>query len=157
MPTVRFVNEGLEVECEEGANLRTVAQEADIQIYDKPFHIFNCKGFGHCGTCRVRVKQGNDTSNMSIMEKIQFYVGWPMSVIPLLNFLDFVGKEDELRLSCQLTVEQDMTVETRPAVNFFGEEDWEYDLDNPAIAGNTREMEPPTTAWEKGEMQDLEE
>lgn len=159
MPTVRFLREGIEVECDQGANLRRVAQEAGVEIYEKPWRYeLNCHGLGTCGTCRVSIKNNtmDGSSDLSFLEKLQFKIGWPLSAIPFLNFFDYIGKEDELRLSCQLSVENDIDVYTRPAANFFGDQDWQYNADNPAIAGQSApQTEPPQTTWEKGEMQEL--
>lgn len=158
MPTVRFLREGIEVEVEEGANLRTVAQEVGVQVYQKPWSYgLNCHGFGHCGTCRVAVKNDTmqGTSDLSFMEMLQFKIGWPLSAPPFINVFDYIGKEDELRLSCQVTVEDDIDVYTRPAVNYNGEQDWQYEEPNPAISGQSVEARPQQTAFEKSEMEDL--
>src|SRR4051794_21883099 len=58
MPKVVFVKEKQELEVPEGANLRTEAMKAGIQIYQGPDKIFNCRGNGLCGTCKVLVKKG---------------------------------------------------------------------------------------------------
>lgn len=160
MPTVRFLREGIEVEVEQGANLRHVAQEAGIEVYKKPWSYgLNCHGFGHCGTCRVLVR--NDTmdgcSDLSLMETLQFKIGWPLSAIPLVNVFDYIGREDELRLSCQVTVEDDIDVYTRPAINYYGEQDWQYSEENPALAGRPLRSEPPDTPFERSEMEELSE
>ncbi len=158
MPTVRFLREGIEVEVEQGANLRHVAQEAGIDVYGKPWSYgLNCHGFGHCGTCRVLVK--NDTmdgcSDLSLMETLQFKIGWPLSAIPLVNVFDYIGREDELRLACQVTVEDDVDVYTRPAINYYGQQDWQYAEDNPALSGGTLRSEPSETPFERSEMEEL--
>ncbi|MFB6346523.1 MAG: ferredoxin [bacterium] len=160
MPTVRFLREGIEVEVEEGANLRNVAQEVGVEVYSKPWSYgLNCKGFGHCGTCRVSIK--NDTmdgaSDLSWMEVLQFKLGWPLSPIPFINTFAYIGKEDEMRLSCQVTVEGDMDVLTRPGVNYTGDEDWQYKGSNPAISGKSIEPSPEQTTFEKSEMDELSE
>jgi len=160
MPTVRFLREGIEVECEQGANLRRVAMEAGVEIYEKPWRYeLNCHGLGTCGTCRVAIKNDSmdGASDLSLMEKLQFKLGWPLSPIPFLNFFDYIGKENELRLSCQISVEDDVDVYTQPEANFYGDQKWQFDVDNPAIAGKSSVSEaPPQTTWERGEMQDLE-
>lgn len=160
MPTVRFLREGIEVEVEEGANLRNVAMEVGVEVYKKPWSYgLNCHGFGHCGTCRVTVK--NDTmdgcSTLSWMEFLQFKLGWPLSVPPFINVFAYIGNEDEMRLSCQVSVEEDIDVYTRPGVNYTGDQDWQYKGTNPAVSGQSVESTPSQTTWEKGEMEELSE
>lgn len=168
MPTVRFLREGIEVEVEKGANLREVAMEAGVEVYRPPFNrgwplTFNCHGFGHCGTCRVLVKNNtmDGCSDLSFWEKCQFYLGFSLAVIPYLmpaiNAFDFVDKQDELRLSCQVTVEDDVDVYTRPAVNLYGNPDWQYAEENPAITGQALPSQPPQTPFERGEMEEISE
>lgn len=160
MPTVRFLREGIEVEVEKGANLRNVAQEVDVEVYDKPWSYgLNCHGFGHCGTCRVSIKNDtmSGTNDMTWMETLQFKVGWPLSAPPLINAFAFIGNEDEMRLSCQVTVEDDIDVYTRPGVNYTGDQDWQYEGINPAISGQSVEARPEQTAFEKSEMDELSE
>jgi len=75
-----------------------------------------------------------------------------------LNFFDFIGQEDELRLSCQVAVEDDVEVYTRPPYNFYGDPQWQYDVQNPAIAGHASTSEaPPATPFEEEEMEGIEE
>lgn len=158
MPTVRFLREGIEVEVEEGANLRSVAMDVGVEVYQKPWSYgLNCHGFGHCGTCRVAVK--NETmdgcSDLSLMETLQFKIGWPFSAPPLINVFDYIGKEDELRLSCQVTVEEDIDILTRPSVNYNGQQKWQYQESNPAISGQSVESTPGQTPFEKSEMDEI--
>lgn len=166
MPTVRFLREGIEVEVEKGANLRAVAKEAGIEVYRPPFNRgwplqFNCHGYGQCGTCRVLIKNQTmeNCSGRSIWEKLQFNLGFSFAALPyflpLLNVFDVIGKEDELRLSCQVTVEGDVDVYTRPPVNLFGDPNWQYGEENPAISGQTVETQPSQTPFERGEMEEL--
>lgn len=160
MPTVRFLREGIEVEVEQGANLRKVAQKADIQLYESPWNYgLNCHGFGHCGTCRVAIKNStmDGCSELSLMEKMQFKIGWPLSAIPFINVFDYIGKEDELRLACQVTVTDDVNVYTRPAINYTGDQDWQYKEENPAVSGAAPQQTPGQTPFEESEMEDLSE
>lgn len=160
MPTIRFLREGIEVEVEKGTNLRQAALEAGIQVYQKPWSYgLNCHGLGHCGTCRVAVK--NDTmdgcSGLSLMERFHFQVGNPFSAPPLINVFGYIGNEDEWRLSCQVQVEDDIEVLTRPSVNYSGDQEWQYSEQNPAISGQSVDASPTQTPFEKSEMEDLSE
>ena len=50
VPTIRFENEGQNVGCIEGANLRKAALDAGINPYKGLNNINNCGGLGQCGT-----------------------------------------------------------------------------------------------------------
>ncbi len=125
MPKVTFVNEKREVEVPAGANLRDEARKAGIPMNFLPIdtaagavgRYVNCRGFGLCGTCLVRVKKGMENlSPPTVREKISFNLD-PKTMMAVL------GSEEEARLSCQVTVNGDCTVETRPAFNWSGEAD----------------------------------
>ena len=125
MPTIKFVKEKKEIQVPIGANLRTEALKAGVNLYHG-FNglgtglnkVFNCHGFGVCGTCRVRVIKGMENANpMGTMERLKFK-GLP---IPDPACLAFIGNEDTMRLACLTTVHGDMEVETGPEMNLFGE------------------------------------
>jgi ferredoxin len=125
MPNVKFLKEKKEIEVPEGANLRSEALKAGINLYNGMNgrgawlnKIFNCYGFGMCGTCRVLVKKGMENTNqMGFVEKAKFR-GLP---IPDPACLAYIGHEDEMRLACCLTVHGDIEVETGPEFNLCGE------------------------------------
>jgi ferredoxin len=124
MPKVVFVNEKKEIEVPAGANLRQEATKAGINIYGGLDRYLNCRGNGLCGTCRVLVKKGMENlSPRTTLERINF------NLHPLGMFYA-LGHEDELRLSCQVTVNGDCTVETRPAFNWSGENFWQKPYPN---------------------------
>jgi ferredoxin len=54
LPTVRFA--GREIECPQGANLRMVLLRARLPLYNSVARAINCRGFGACGTCAVRIE-----------------------------------------------------------------------------------------------------
>jgi ferredoxin len=124
MPKVTFVNEKKELEVVAGSNLRSAALEAGIEIYKGADKVLNCRGFGLCGTCKVFVKKGMDNlSPKTLREKFN------------LNFHPFtmlaaLGHEDEIRLSCQVKVNGDCTIETKPAFNWSGENFWQKPYPN---------------------------
>ena len=124
MPKVEFVNEKKEIDVPAGANLRVEARTAGIPIYKGLDRYLNCRGFGLCGTCRVLVKQGMENlSPKSFIERLN------LNLHPL-TMLARIGHEDELRLSCQVQVNGDCTVETRPAFNWSGENFWQKPYPN---------------------------
>lgn len=125
MPIVNFVNEKKQVEVPKGANLRKVALDAGVKIYDgvngfgsSINELFNCYGFGTCGTCRVLITKGmENTSPMGLLEKAKFNVPVPDP----LPCMAYVGNEGKMRLACQTEVNGDIDVVTKPQLNLYGE------------------------------------
>jgi ferredoxin len=120
MPKITFVNEKKEIEVPAGANLRDEARKAGIQVYSGLAKWINCFGHGTCGTCRVLVKKGIE--NLSAKGKMERFT--------LFRMLSAIGHEDEMRLSCQCTVNGDCTIETKPALNLSGENFWQKPYPN---------------------------
>jgi ferredoxin len=124
MPKVTFVKEKKEVEVPVGANLRLEALKAGVSVYPPLNHYLNCRGFGLCGTCRVLVKKGMENLNAkTLMERIN------LNAHPL-TMLAVIGHENEMRLSCQVQVNGDCTIETKPAFNLNGENFWQKPYPN---------------------------
>ncbi len=120
MPKVVFVKEKKELEVVQGANLRQEARNAGIEIYQGPDRLLNCRGLGLCGTCKVLVKKGMENlSPKSAREKFK-----------LATMFSSIGHEDEIRLSCQVQVNGDCEIETRPAFNWSGENFWQKPYPN---------------------------
>ena len=117
MPTIKFLNEKKTVEVPEGANLRKAALRENAPLYKGPHRVFNCHGFGLCGSCRVLIKKGRENvSPPSWFEKLRVRIG--------LTFFYRLGHEDEMRLACRTKVHGDLEVETRPSMNLHGEKFW---------------------------------
>ena|SRR5437870_6779963 len=114
MPKVKFTKEKKELEVPKGANLRQVMLDNGIGVY-RGIHrkrMANCGGHGNCGTCRVYLKSGEENASpRGLRERLRTALAFFM-----------IGHEEEARLSCQTTVEGDMTVEATPEFNWFGEE-----------------------------------
>lgn len=120
MPKVTFVNEKKELEVAVGANLRTEIRKAGLQVYQGVSCYVNCFGHGSCGTCRVLVKKGRENLGAKgFMERFT-----------LFRMLAAVGNEEEMRLSCQVQVNGDCTIETRPTMNLSGENFWQKPYPN---------------------------
>lgn len=120
MPKITIANEKKEIEVPAGSNLRDECRKAGVEIYPGLSRYVNCFGHGTCGTCHVMVKKGMENlSNKGIIEKVT-----------LFRMLSAIGNEDEIRLSCQCTVNGDVTVETRPAPNLSGENFWQKPYPN---------------------------
>ncbi|MBI4575702.1 MAG: (2Fe-2S)-binding protein [Planctomycetes bacterium] len=98
MPTVRFKKQFLHVEAADGANLRDVASENGVEVYQYLSRVFNCHGHGFCGTCLVRVEGEVAPRTRREDSKLR---GMGL-------------KEPDLRLACQCRVVGDVTVTTAP-------------------------------------------
>ncbi|MCA9173272.1 MAG: (2Fe-2S)-binding protein [Planctomycetales bacterium] len=131
MPTVKFVKENKEVEVADGTTIRQAAKEAGINT-NAGFNgigaglnkVFNCHGFGMCGTCRVNVISGMQNTNaMTMREKAKFKSPIPIPPDPVaaLVALGYIGNEATMRLACVTQVHGDVEVETSPETNLFGE------------------------------------
>jgi ferredoxin len=111
MPTITFTSEKKEIQVPAGANLRTEALRAGVQLYPGVHKILNCHGLGQCGSCRVLITKGmENASRKGFMESARLAVS-----------LAYIGNEQTMRLACQTRVNGDITVETKPALNLFGE------------------------------------
>jgi ferredoxin len=117
MPNIKFLKEKKEVSCQPGENLRRVARREGVQLYPGIHRIFNCQGFGQCGSCRVLIKKGGENvSPPGIWERIR---NW----FPDMIFYR-IGVEKEMRLACLTRVNGDCEVETQPSMNWHGEKFW---------------------------------
>ncbi len=139
MPTIKFTKENKEITVSDGANLRTEAVKAGINLncaisgisegvdntVSTVSKFVNCNFMsmglvrGMCGTCRVLVTKGmENTNDMTTREKMKF------SYLPVpdpLPCLAYVGNEDTMRLACMTEVNGDIEVESMPDLNLFGE------------------------------------
>jgi len=124
MPKVTFVKEKKEVEVPAGSNLRLEALKAGVSVYPPLNHYLNCMGLGLCGTCRVLVKKGMENLNSKTLKERVNLNAHPLTMLAVL------GHEDEMRLSCQVQVNGDCTIETKPAFNMNGENFWQKPYPN---------------------------
>jgi ferredoxin len=118
MPTINFVNEKKQIQVPEGADLRKEAMKAGVNLYNG-FNgvgaglnkLFNCHGFGHCGTCRVLITKGmENASPRGLTERMR------------MKFcMAFIGHEDTMRLACRTKVYGDVDVVTKPELDLYGE------------------------------------
>src|SRR5919199_1061285 len=98
MPKVTFVNEKMEIEVPQGANLRKEARKAGVEVHKGLERYLNCRGNGLCGTCRVLVKKGME--NLSPKGRLERFT---LATSPS-TAMAIVGHEDEMRLSCQVRI-----------------------------------------------------
>jgi ferredoxin len=111
MAIIKFINEKKEIQVPEGSNLRSEAMRAGVGLYPGINKVANCHGLGSCGSCRVLITKGMDNvSSMGTLERWRLKVSMP-----------YVGNEGTMRLACQTLVNGDIEVQTKPPVNWFGE------------------------------------
>ena len=91
--TVTFTNTGQQIECPKHTNLRELAIQNDIDLYNGLARYTNCEGMGLCGTCAVEVKPQDGVTEKGAKEKFRF--------------LQLKGN---LRLACQCQVLGDIEV-----------------------------------------------
>jgi len=96
MPVLEFVKEGKKYDVPPGTNLRKFALKCQIPVYKGINRLLNCRGHRLCGTCRVEILDGKGASPRTPAEESTL-----------------IGKL-LLRLSCQVTVNGDVKVLTRP-------------------------------------------
>lgn len=94
MPTVRYGDS--EIDCDAGAVLRDVLLAADETPHNGRARSLNCRGFGSCGTCAVRV--AGAVTERSHRERLRLRVP-PHE------------PDSGLRLACQTRVLGDVEVE----------------------------------------------
>ncbi len=93
MPTISF--KGQTITCQQGDTLRKVLKDAGLSPHNGQAKWFNCKGFGSCGTCAVKIE--GEVNEKTAMEK------WRLNFPPH-------DKKSGLRLACQCRVEGDLRV-----------------------------------------------
>ena len=124
MPKVVIANEKKEIEVPVGANLRQELVKAGVQVYGSVEKYLNCRGLGLCGTCKILVKKGMENlGRKTFMERFNF------NCHPL-TMLARIGHEDEMRLSCQVAVHGDCTIEVHPTFNWDGDNFWQKPYPN---------------------------
>lgn len=118
MPKITFVQEKQDVEVSAASNLRQDAIKANINLYPGLAKFINCRGLGLCGTCKVLVKKGME--NLSPKTGIERF-----TLSPIRSPFSMIGHETEMRLACQVTVNGDCAIATKPAVDMEGENFWQ--------------------------------
>lgn len=99
MPKLYFSNEHQEVEASSDVDLRRVAIENGVELYPGVQKFLNCRGRGHCGTCKVRVRN---------QAALSVKTGAETSKIP--------QTDPTVRLACQTFAFEDCEVQTFPRV-----------------------------------------
>ena len=94
MPEIQY--KGQKIACEKGDNLRLTLMRRKASPYNGAATWLNCKGFGSCGTCAVKIQ--GEVSPITFMEK------WRLAFPPH-------KRSNGLRLACQVKVLGDLKIE----------------------------------------------
>ena len=99
MTTIRFIREGIDIQCRPGENLRDIVIREKLQLYGLKGILGNCGGAGQCSTCFVSVEGGakNALSPLTSVEEQK-----------LLN------RPENWRLACQTLVKSSSVILTKP-------------------------------------------
>ena len=99
MTTIRFIREGIDIQCKPGENLRDLVIREKLQLYGLKGLLGNCSGVGQCSTCFVSVEGGkkNSLSPLTSIEKEK-----------LLN------RPENWRLACQTFINSSSIILTKP-------------------------------------------
>lgn len=55
--------QGKTFDCPQGANLRQVLLQNEVELYNQQAKLINCRGIGTCGTCAVAVSGAVSATN----------------------------------------------------------------------------------------------
>ena len=102
MPVIRFVREGVDVECYPGENLREVALREGVELYGLKGKLGNCGGCGQCITCFVDVVGESSPGSLSGRTGVEEQ--------------KLRRRPESWRLACQALVQHSVLVLTRPQV-----------------------------------------
>ncbi len=95
MLEILFENIKRKVKVESGTNLRKAAIANKISLYPHIFKLLNCRGRGLCTSCRVEIISGKVNERNEIEEN---------------NLKKALKTNPDLRLACQITVEDNLVV-----------------------------------------------
>ncbi|BBL86381.1 possible ferredoxin (chromatophore) [Paulinella micropora] len=129
MPVIRFVREGVDVECYPGENLREVALRNGVELYGLKGKLGNCGGCGQCITCFVDVIDIVEGDNiLALSRRTQ------------VEELKLRRRPKTWRLACQVLVQRSVLILTRPQVSLS-------DAERRVSAARTAELLSGPTEW----------
>ena len=110
MPKVTFVNENVVADVEAGTSIRNAAKSVNINTN------LGVNGMG-AGINKFVTEGMENTNEPGLLEKKCFNLPFP-DPLPALAYTEH---PDTMRLACKCTINGDITVETGPEVNLFGD------------------------------------
>ena len=99
MATIRFIREGIDIQCKPGENLRDLVIREKLQLYGLKGILGNCGGAGQCSTCFVSVEGGNKNS---------------LSPLTVVEEEKLKNRPDNWRLACQTLIKSSAVILTKP-------------------------------------------
>ena len=99
MSTIRFIREGIDIQCKPGENLREVVIKEQLQLYGLKGILGNCGGVGQCSTCFVSVEGGTMNS---------------LSPLTEVEEEKLKNRPDNWRLACQTLIKSSAVILTKP-------------------------------------------
>ena len=99
MTTIRFIREGIDIQCKPGENLRELVIREQLQLYGLKGILGNCGGAGQCSTCFVSVEGGTSNS---------------LSPLTAVEEEKLKNRPDNWRLACQTLIKSSSVILTKP-------------------------------------------
>ena len=99
MTTIRFIREGIDIQCRPGENLRELVIRENLSLYGLKGILGNCGGAGQCSTCFISVEGGTKNS---------------LSPITLVEEEKLKNRPDNWRLACQALIKSSAVILTKP-------------------------------------------
>ena len=99
MTTIRFIREGIDIQCKPGENLRDLVIKEKLQLYGLKGILGNCGGVGQCSTCFVSVEGGTKNS---------------LSPLTAVEEDKLKNRPDNWRLACQTLINSSAVILTKP-------------------------------------------
>ena len=99
MTTIRFIREGVDIQCKPGENLRELVIREQLQLYGLKGILGNCGGAGQCSTCFVSVEGGSKNS---------------LSPLTLVEEEKLKNRPENWRLACQTLIKSSAMILTKP-------------------------------------------
>ena len=99
MTTIRFIREGIDIQCKPGDNLREVVIREKLELYGLKGKLGNCGGVGQCSTCFVSVEGGSSNS---------------LSPLTSVEEEKLKNRPENWRLACQTLIQSSAVILTKP-------------------------------------------
>ena len=99
MTTIRFIREGIDIQCKPGENLRELVIKEQLQLYGLKGILGNCGGAGQCSTCFISVEGGSKNS---------------LSPLTSVEEEKLKNRPENWRLACQTLVKSSTVILTKP-------------------------------------------
>ena len=99
MATIRFIREGLDVQCQPGENLRDLVIREKLQLYGLKGILGNCGGAGQCSTCFISAEGDNKNS---------------LSPLTAVEEEKLKNRPENWRLACQTLIKSSAVILTKP-------------------------------------------